>query len=621
MRGFVLGLTLALSVGYVSPAPAQPSWLRTETADFRDIVLGAPDKTSLRIGRIALTGFKTEGGRVTASRAELSDMTFATGTARTTIPNMLLTDLVLPAPLFEAISKSGSPTLDWAALVSQASASEIAFARAGMRDSGSKASADYSGFSVKSIANGIAQSIRIGMIASTSTDPSGTTVTAAINDTRYEKVDIAETIRFFTGGGQGQRKVLAASGSTGAFKMTVPDVKIESSRLEMGTLYGRAPTIGMPLAAVHAMQGNVPSLEKTDQIKQMVAYYREALQYFSIDRYVLRAVTATTPAGPVALGDITIADLSGNGLGTFSISGMNFATPAGPVRLGEFEIRKFNWKALMEMGLEAATSGKEPDIDPANALKLIPTLEALRFANISAGTPFGPLSLEEFNIGLPAGAGGMPDTLGLLIKALKVDLSQFPPTNGGQFIHAMGYKDLTVNAQARLRYAAAERAVYLEVPALDLSNVGTADLVVKLTDIDLPARAENIDEAKVDSLTLNIADNGLGNRAFAMIASSAGISPDAMRAAIAAEAKSQALKTYGAAMTPGSAEAIEAFLRGGKRITLRAVPKPGTVVQLGDLNVAGHMLAPVLIGKLAVTITTDQGGTAAPAAPDQTRKP
>jgi hypothetical protein len=601
MRSIVVALALTLGA---AAAPtiliAQPRInVQADATEFSNITLGKPETGTLTIGRIALSGFKLEGDRVRATRAEFQNMVATIGTSRTEIPNLVVTDLSAPNNLIQAITRTGAPTLDWAAMLEATTATEITIATAKLRDSASKAEAEYAEFSLKGLARGIAQTSRLARTVSKTVTPTGDEVSTRMGETLYEKINIAETIRYLTGGGSGAAKPLVDRITIASFDMKMPQAQVDFGKVEVTGLVGRAPAIAMPLAAIQAMSGAMPEFEKNPNAKELAAYYREVLKYLVVERYSFKGVKVMSDIGPVDLGDIVMEKFSGNGLGRFSIAGIGFNMPTGPIRLGEFELKGLNWKGLMDFGLEAAISGKEPDFQPEQIMSMIPTLEVLRFVSLAAGTPFGPVALDEYRIELPAGSGGVLDSIGTTIKGLKFDISKLPPDGFTTQLKAFGYNQLTLNAQAKVRYVAADGALLFEMPSFEISDVGTVTATAKFVGVDLPKGAENIEDAKFDSLTIAVTDGGLGNRFFGTVAKGAGISPEAMRAAIGTELKQQAAVMFRSALAPGSTEAVEEFIRSGGQLVLSAKPRPGAEpVTLAEMQEP----PPAYLDRMTVTI-------------------
>lgn len=604
-------VVVALSFAALLPsgsAFSQPQInIQTANTEFRDIVLGTPATGTLSIGRLALTGLKTDASRVRATRAEFHNLVVVIGTSRTEIPSIAVTDFSAPTALFNALSKGGSLDLNWASLVEATSTAEIKIPVAKLRDTASRAEAEYADFNLTNLTGGIAQSSRIALSRSKTVTPTADEISSTVGETIYEKINVAELVRFFTGGGAGDAKSLVERMTIASFVMKMPQAEVDLGKLEIKGFVGRAPAMAMPLGAIQAMSGAMPDLEKGPNAQKLAAYYREVLQHLRVERYAFTGAKVQTPLGPVALGDIVMENFSGNGMGRFSIAGTTYASPVGSFKLGEFEIKGFNWKGLLDLGLEAAASGKEPDIKPERIMSLIPSLDALRFANITAGTPFGPFSLDEFRVEMPAGAKGVPESVAMTIKALKADVAKLPPFAPlADELKALGYGALTANAQVNVRFNPTERTMLLEAPSIDISEVGKVDFAVRVTNVG-PEGADDIDEAPVESLSLGITDGGLGARAFRLLAQGAGISPDAMRAAMAVEAKTQAVAMFGPALTPGSAEVIEEFVKNGQRIVLTMKPKPGATVKLGELS---GPPGPEVLNRLTVTIA--KSGAAAP---------
>jgi hypothetical protein len=183
MKSFAAALALTLTVGAMAPAGAQPQIsIQTGATEFRDVTFGTTASGTVTIGRIALTGFATEGDRARASRAELQNIVIVIGTSRTEVPSIVLTDVSAPASLFQAVTR-GNEVPNLPDLLRATTIADIQIASAKLRDPGSKSEAEYSDFSLKSLTGGIAQSARLARSLSQAVAPTGEAVTTTMGET------------------------------------------------------------------------------------------------------------------------------------------------------------------------------------------------------------------------------------------------------------------------------------------------------------------------------------------------------------------------------------------------------------------------------------------------------
>jgi hypothetical protein len=141
---------------------------------------------------------------------------------------------------------------------------------------------------------------------------------------------------------------------------------------------------------------------------------------------------------------------------------------------------------------------------------------------------------------------------------------------------------------------------------LAIDNVGRLDVKLRLNNVDFakmiaaPDNAEQLlNEAQLGPIEMQIVDLGLAERFFAQAAKESGVSPDAVRAGLAAEMRVRA-QQFGPALDQKSADAIAAFVQAPGTLRGRIVTADGQPpISLGDIQGLGP---PVLMQRLRVTL-------------------
>jgi hypothetical protein len=106
-------------------------------------------------------------------------------------------------------------------------------------------------------------------------------------------------------------------------------------------------------------------------------------------------------------------------------------------------------------------------------------------------------------------------------------------------------------------------------------------------------------KARLGPVEIRITNFGLAERFYADAAKGAGISPDAIRAGLAAEMRAQAIGAFGPLLAPGSADAIAAFLQSPGTIVARIAPANGQPpLSLGEIETLG----PAAMERVTVTL-------------------
>ena len=187
----------SVEIPATTPAPG--------TFEVRDVAFGAADALSVRIGRMRFTGLVRGADTVTAEGALLEGLVARVAARRIEIPAIRVTGLALPADAFRALTEGGAGP-DWDRLAAAAGAAEIAIDA--IPDAAAPgATTTYTQFLLAGLKAGRIEAIRLGS-SHGQRGEGDERVRFASDEIRYHGIDLAEIVRFFTGGGSGGAKRL-----------------------------------------------------------------------------------------------------------------------------------------------------------------------------------------------------------------------------------------------------------------------------------------------------------------------------------------------------------------------------------------------------------------------------
>lgn len=565
------------------------------TLELRDIALGTPDTGALSVGRITFKGLAPGAEAVRAERVELENVVIEIGPRKIELPEAAVSGLEIPVSLFRALTEGGTAKLDWSALIQQIALAELSVPQAVDRQSAFSLKSEYGGLTLRDFKNGVLGSVQIERTATEQTD-AAQQLTAISGQTRMRGVNVAELVRFATGGGSaGDAVRLVEHVTARGVQIVMPDLAVEVENVEMAGVDGRAPAaaaIASP-ALVEAPRIVIPGRQDDDAQRRMARDARDIVRNARVARYSLEGVRfRSAEHGNFAIAGIALNNFGGRGLDLLEIKGFDLSSPVTSVKFERFAIEKFSYGELLDLALEAAASGKEPDFSTVNWADLTPRIGAIRLARLALETPAGPLDLDEFRYEVDDPAVALPEKMTLALNGLKVDLGRMPPNDLRDKLVALGYGTLVGSSQANLRWLPKERAFTIENTGVSVDGIGRFDFSFRFGDADLAGATAKPDEAdeilgkaRFEQGSLRIVNLGLAERLFAELARGSGMPEREVRAAVAAEMRAQAIAAFGPALAPGSENAIETFLRTTSRIALRAAPRPGApALTLSDLD-------------------------------------
>jgi hypothetical protein len=389
--------------------PAGPN-VQVGTLEVRDITLNAPTGASVSFGRIAFSGFKRDGESVRADRAVFEKIAAKLGGDNVEIPSLTMTNLVMPSELFRAFSEGGSLDRDWAGLLTRATIAEVKADTILTNDPAAKETTRFNGMVLTNLRDGILESAQLAGLTGTnaSTDTSQN-AKISLGAVRYQAVNFSEFVRFARGGGSGDAKTLLGSAMAEKLEIVSPDATVRMAKFEMTGIQGRAPQQGFPMksAAASALGGDQPASDP----KLAARYAQEVLRYLRIGRYAIEGLEVVSPDGNFKMQELSLSGWSGKGFERFQVRGVDLQSPAAPGKLGSFEIERVSYGRLLDLALDAAANGREPDFSPGTIVDLVPRIGAIRLAGLDLNTPVGPFSLGDFRIEMDDRADRVPEKI------------------------------------------------------------------------------------------------------------------------------------------------------------------------------------------------------------------
>lgn len=591
----------SVEIPATTPAPG--------TFEVRDVAFGAADALSVRIGRMRFTGLVRGADIVTAESALLEGLVARVAARRIEIPALRVTGLALPADAFRALTEGGVGP-DWDRLAAAAGAAEIAIDA--ITDAAAPgATTTYTQFLLAGLKVGRIEAIRLGS-SHGQRGEGDERVRFASDEIRYHGIDLAEIVRFFTGGGSGGAKRLVEQAVISGWSLAAVDIAIRADKLELHALDGRAPATSLAGTAAPAAAGPprivLPGKDDAEAGRRAAAYARDALAHLRVGRAALSGVSLASPdLGIFEIAAIELSELTRDGFALLDFKGLEVSAPAGGAKLGRFALEKFAFGGIIDWGLDLLASGREPELDPDRLSRLAPRLGAIRLQRLEAETPVGLFGLAEARFEVDNPDAALPERMTFALDGISLDLRQGSDGEGREQLMALGYRQLTASFNMLVRWAPNERALAFDDTRLTVEQLGRIDLGLRFANVDLdPAKPEKAEEAMgrahIEQATARLTDLGLAERLFDQMSRGIGLSPDAVRAGLAAETRAQAEALLGPALAPGSGEAIEAFIRRPKSIAARAAFKPGvTPVTLAELE---QMPPAELLARLTITIET-----------------
>ncbi|RAI44393.1 hypothetical protein [Rhodoplanes roseus] len=568
--------------------------MRVGTIEIKDVTLGGQGGASVTIGRAAFAGFSRDGGTVVASRLAIENLTATVATQTWRIPLVTLDGVRIPEELYRALAEGAATTRPWPDLFRDVVADLVTIGTITVTDKSLNSEQVLSGFVLTRLAQGVIATARLDGIALTSAPDPKMPVRMKTGAVRYQDLDIGESLRIFTGGDGTPRRVMT-SASIDGMEIVTPAATVRLGTYEIGPVTLAAPAEPMP-TDLAALATTLQTGAQPDQavVAKIVRWYRGLLRGLRVESIGLRDIAVTAPDVDLTIAAVGLGGMVASGFDLFEVTGIALRTPDGPIRLGRLAIEKASFAALVDLGLDAAETGREPEIEPSKILDLLPQIAAVRLAELDAATPEGPVTLGAFDLEIDR-PGALPERLALALTRLTLPVGPADGSDGREALAKIGYTTIRIDTRTRLRWLPAEKALVLDDTSLAVAEAGRVDATLRIDGVDLaaaladPERADAIleSQARLGGVEISVADLGLADRFYADLAKSAGVTVQVARDRLSTETRAQAAEAFGGALSPAALDKIAAFVRRPGRIAVKAAPRPGQTVKLDDLETMG----------------------------------
>lgn len=576
-------------------AGAAVARMRAGTIEIKDVTLGGPDGSALAIGRAAFAGFSREAGTVVASRLAIETVTATVGTQSWQIPRITLDGVRIPEELYRALAEGAATTRPWPDLFREVAADLVTIETLTVTDKTAKTEQVLSGFVLSRLARGVVGTARLAAIAVTAAPDPATPVRMKTGAVRYQDLDIGESLRIVTGGDGTARRVMTSAMIDG-MEIVTPAATVRVGTYAIGPVTLAIPAEPMP-TDLAALATDLQAGAQPDQavVARAVRWYRGLLRGLRVESVALRDIAVTGPDVDLKIAAVTLGGLVPSGFDLFEVTGIELTGPDGPVRLGRLAVEKAGFSALLDLGLDAAETGRGPEIEPSRIVDLVPQIGAVRLAGLAATTPDGPVTLDALAIEIDR-PDRLPERLALAVTGLALPVGPDDGADGREVLARLGYATIRTDMRTQLRWLPADKALVLDDTTLAVADAGRITASVRIDGVDLdaaladPDRADTIlaGRARLGGVGVTITDLGLADRFYADLAKSAGVTVPAARDRLATETRAQAAEAFGGALAPAALDKIAAFVRRPGRIAVAASPRPGEVVTLEDLETMGR---------------------------------
>jgi hypothetical protein len=598
-------MTAAQAQAPLSVAPGS----RVGQTEMRELSFGTADALRLTIARIGFVDLAQGPDQARAARVEIDGLVVQWGTRRIEVPSIRLAGVKAPPALLQLLS--GGTLADGALvdLLAKLSVDELTIAEVRDRDTTLGLDQTVRGVVATRLAGGVLDRVLTAGIDGRVATPQGP-MRIVLGELRYDKIDVAESMRFLTGGTPGPAKRLLDRASLAGLEVHTGDGKtVKIARVELVGIDGRAPA--QPLSAADQAALGKPEAMNDQALRARVARYAaDFLRDFRVGRYAIQGLSGDTPEGPFTIASASFNDFGGSGWDLFEVAGIALPGPNGPIKIGRFSIEKVSYGAIVQASLDALAAGTEPDFEPDQIMALMPHIGAMRIAALDGNSPSGPFSLGAFDIESDGQPGAVPERTSVTLRGLKLRVADTPPSPGRDQLTALGYSDIAADAGLALRWSAADKALILENTGIAVADAGRVELGARLDGVDLAAVFKDPESvqaalfgASLNSLDLRLVDLGLAGRFYEQVAKSANLAPAAVREGLAAQIAAQVQAIGGAALAPGTVEKVQQFLRAPGILSAHAAPKPGS----GPLTIAemaGIGDPTQILSRLVVTVDT-----------------
>ncbi|GKQ49245.1 hypothetical protein [Bradyrhizobium sp. Ce-3] len=576
--------------------------VKSRTLTISDIATesGAQAPVNVRIASLTMTGLgQPDAGRISADNIEFSDVEMAVAG-----PTPAIASLTHKAPRITVKNYSGPATLPpppasssifelyriaFAQLASVNASSVTApkltstmiFAAAA--HAGDKAGGEltYLGLAI--------ENIRDGKIASSKTDKFAFTIdseaagkpvkmTGDLSNLVATEIDVGAIAAMYDPAKANDNREYRAQGhaSAGPFViaatpglnmridgMTVDDVRINPSRMQLPALMAMIPAPGNPSPS---------PAQARELLEKMASFYSGV----GIGNAEMRGLSVETPQGPFKLSSMRFNFEHGK-IAELAIEGLDARAPNGPFKVGRFALKSLDVASFMR--LSAQFAAEKPSAE--QALALFPLIEGVEVKGVTS--PYKatgkPVNIDVLSLDWGQFVGTIPSKLRLVAK-MAAPLDATDPRQ--QPLVAAGIDRMAVDADLGAAWTEASRVFALEPVRLDMAGLLNASAKLSLANVPREAfstsAAESMGAAaqiEAGAIELTVHDLGVIDLAIAQFARTQSVSRDEARNAVLNSIKAQG-EAIGGANPDATAlvTAISQFIETpGQTLVIKLTPR------------------------------------------------
>jgi hypothetical protein len=305
--------------------------------------------------------------------------------------------------------------------------------------------------------------------------------------------------------------------------MTIDDVGVRPSRLQLGPLMELLPTAGnaaaLPPAQARAL------IEKVASLYEGLGVGNAEMNGFAMD----------TPQGPIKFSAIRF-NLKNGKIGEFAIEGLDTRSAQGPVKVGRFALKSIDIANLLRMTAQFSNPAQKPSPDQlAGLLALLEGVEVKGF--VAPYKDSGkPVTIDTFDLHWGQFVGPIPSRLRLTAKMSAPVDARDPKL---QPLVAAGLNTLAADCDVGAEWTETSHTFVLDAPALDIDGIMKASARIALGNVprqifslDPQQAAAMAAQLEAGTIELTVRDTGGVDFAVAEYARIQNVSRDAARQAI-----------------------------------------------------------------------------------------
>lgn len=400
------------------------------------------------------------------------------------------------------------------------------------------------------------------------------------------------------GRGDGVWRDVLKSASLDGIDVSAGPVRFSMARGAMGAM--RMRQFDTPPGAMFDRIIADPKAFEKDE-KAAMAFTFGILRSMAIESYTLDGWSVTAPdLDRFLLGRFAIRDLSPDGLGEYSLDGVDIAAKGGGVRLARFAFGGIKFPAIGDVmrAIEAGKSGVE--IDPQSVM---PTLGFLKIDGVEVDVPGkGRVGLGSFSVDLSGYIRAIPTAARVVIRNVQVPTALVDDRQTREMMAALGYDKVDYSGELALRWDEPTGDFRLETLTSSMANVGTITVTALLGNVP---RALFEDPKKADQHLLGLViktfaiaykDASFADRALKVASAKTKQTPEALRNTALAFLPQILAEVKDPARKKRMSDAIAAFIARPGTITISSqLATPLPVLQIVGTAAAAPQSLPDLL--------------------------